>query len=61
MYDCGFYSILYMEHFNGKVMPNFENDVVPDFRRLLAASLIDNRDNQSDDVDVIMNEDLQQG
>nr|XP_051221937.1 ubiquitin-like-specific protease 1 [Lolium perenne] len=61
LYDCGFYSILYMEHFNGKVMPNFENDVVPDFRRLLAASLIDNRDNQSDDVDVIMNEDLQQG
>nr|XP_051221997.1 uncharacterized protein LOC127340266 [Lolium perenne] len=32
LYDCGFYSILYMEHFNGKVMPNFENDVVPDFR-----------------------------
>jgi hypothetical protein len=50
-----------MEHFNGKVMPNFENDVVPDFRRLLAASLIDNRDNQSDDVDLIINEDLQQG
>ncbi|KAM0923710.1 hypothetical protein ACQ4PT_005333 [Festuca glaucescens] len=61
LFDCGFYSILYMEHFNGKVMPNFENDAIPDFRRVLAASLIDNRDNQSEDVDLIMNEDLQQG
>jgi hypothetical protein len=50
-----------MEHFNGKVMPNFENDAIPDFRMVLAASLIDNRDNQSEDVDLIMNEDLQQG
>ncbi|KAM0890768.1 hypothetical protein ACQ4PT_026853 [Festuca glaucescens] len=50
LFDCGFYSILYMEHFNGKVMPNFENDAIPDFRRMLAASLID----------LIMNEDLQQ-
>ncbi|KAM0821849.1 hypothetical protein ACQ4PT_071901 [Festuca glaucescens] len=61
LFDCGFYSILYMEHFNGKVMPNFENDAIPDFRRVLVASLIDNRDNQSEDVDLIMNEDLQQG
>ncbi|KAM0832562.1 hypothetical protein ACQ4PT_064814 [Festuca glaucescens] len=59
-FDCGFYSILYMEHFNGKVMPNFENDAISDFRMMLAASLIDNRDNQSEDVDLIMNEDLQQ-
>ncbi|KAM0884639.1 hypothetical protein ACQ4PT_030878 [Festuca glaucescens] len=61
LFDCGFYSILYMEHFSGKVMPKFENDAIPDFRRVLAASLIDNRDNQSEDVDLIMNEDLQQG
>ncbi|KAM0904307.1 hypothetical protein ACQ4PT_018098 [Festuca glaucescens] len=61
LFDCGFYCILYMEHFNGKVMPTFENDAIPDFRRVLAASLIDNRDNQSEDVDLIMNEDLQQG
>ncbi|KAM0858361.1 hypothetical protein ACQ4PT_047884 [Festuca glaucescens] len=60
LFDCGFYSILYMEHFNGKVMSNFENDAILDFRRVLAASLIDNRDNQSEDVDLIMNEDLQQ-
>ncbi|KAM0832563.1 hypothetical protein ACQ4PT_064814 [Festuca glaucescens] len=60
LFDCGFYSILYMEHFNGKVMPNFENDAISDFRMMLAASLIDNRDNQSEDVDLIMNEDLQQ-
>ncbi|KAM0860728.1 hypothetical protein ACQ4PT_046390 [Festuca glaucescens] len=26
LFDCGFYSVLYMEHFNGKVMPNFESD-----------------------------------
>ncbi|KAM0850085.1 hypothetical protein ACQ4PT_053320 [Festuca glaucescens] len=61
LFDCGFYCILYMEHFNGKVMPTFENDAIPDFRRVLAASLIENRDNQSEDVDLIMNEDLQQG
>ncbi|KAM0827702.1 hypothetical protein ACQ4PT_068020 [Festuca glaucescens] len=30
-FDCGFYCILYMEHFNGKVMPTFENDAIPDF------------------------------
>ncbi|KAM0873539.1 hypothetical protein ACQ4PT_037997 [Festuca glaucescens] len=61
LFDCGFNSILYMEHFNGKVMPNFENDAILDFRRVLAASLIDNRDSQSEDVHLIMNEDLQQG
>ena len=58
-FDCGFFSILFMEHFTGKVMPDFDKITIPDMRRLLAASLIDSRDNQKDDIEAIMNEDLQ--
>ncbi|KAM0869830.1 hypothetical protein ACQ4PT_040414 [Festuca glaucescens] len=59
LFECGFYSILYMEYYSGKVMPKFENETIPDFRRVLAAGLIDNQDNQNEDVEEIMNEDLQ--
>jgi hypothetical protein len=50
-----------MEYYSGKVMPKFKNDTIPDFRRLLVASLIDNHDNRNEDVEEIMNEDLQHG
>ena len=60
-YDCGFFGILFMEYFTGKVMPDFNNITIPHLRRMLAASLIDNRDNQEDDIEEIMNEDLQKG
>ncbi|KAM0883488.1 hypothetical protein ACQ4PT_031593 [Festuca glaucescens] len=61
LFDCGFCSILYMEYYSGKVMPKFENEIILDFRRVLAVGLIGNRDNQNEDVEEIMNEDLQRG
>ncbi|KAM0871679.1 hypothetical protein ACQ4PT_039226 [Festuca glaucescens] len=30
-FDCGFYSILFMEYFNGKFIPKFDNEAIPDF------------------------------
>jgi Ulp1 family protease len=58
-FDCGFYAILYMEFFNGKIMSDIESGSVPNFRKLLAASLVETRDNHEDNVEEIMKEDLQ--
>lgn len=44
-FDCGFYSILYIEQFTGKMMPRFDVEDIPYFRKYLAANLISNRDN----------------
>uniref|UniRef100_A0ACD5XC32 Uncharacterized protein n=1 Tax=Avena sativa TaxID=4498 RepID=A0ACD5XC32_AVESA len=54
LYDCGFYNILYMEHYNAKIMPEIDNDSVLDFRKFLASILIDGRENHNDDVEKIM-------
>ena len=49
--------MLFMEHFNGKVMTDFDSSDIPDFRKIVAATLIDSRDNQVN-LMKIMEEDL---
>lgn len=58
-FDCGFFGILYMENFNAKVMLDFDNNAIPDLRKSIAASLIENREN-TDNVENILEEELQQ-
>uniref|UniRef100_A0ACD5XX05 Uncharacterized protein n=1 Tax=Avena sativa TaxID=4498 RepID=A0ACD5XX05_AVESA len=57
LFDCGFFGILFMENFNGKVMAEFDNKYCPDLRRTLAADLIEARENQ-DSVEKLMEEEL---
>ncbi|KAM0921496.1 hypothetical protein ACQ4PT_006788 [Festuca glaucescens] len=57
-FDCGFFSLLYMDHFTGKVMTEFDDKVIPDLRKYIAASLINNRDN-AESVEKLMNAELQ--
>ncbi|KAM0855463.1 hypothetical protein ACQ4PT_049751 [Festuca glaucescens] len=57
-FDCGFFSVMYMDQFNGKVMTDFDDKVIPDLRKYLAASLINNRDN-AELVDKLMDAELQ--
>jgi hypothetical protein len=57
-FDCGFYCILYIDQFTGKSMPDFTSEAIPDFRKILAASLINNRDN-AESVEKLMDEELQ--
>jgi hypothetical protein len=47
-----------MEHFNGKVMMEFDNNAIPDLRKVIAASLIDNRDNGDVSMENVMEEEL---
>uniref|UniRef100_A0ACD5YPB1 Uncharacterized protein n=1 Tax=Avena sativa TaxID=4498 RepID=A0ACD5YPB1_AVESA len=58
LFDYGFFGILFMENFNGKVMAEFDNNNnCPDLRRTLAAHLIEARENQ-DSVEKLMEEEL---
>jgi Ulp1 family protease len=57
-HDCGFFCILYIEHFNGKVMMEFGNNAIPNLRKVIAASLIDNRDNGDISLENVMEEEL---
>uniref|UniRef100_A0ACD5W495 Uncharacterized protein n=1 Tax=Avena sativa TaxID=4498 RepID=A0ACD5W495_AVESA len=57
LFDCGFFGILFMENFNGKVMAEFDNNYCPDLRRTLAADLIEARENQ-DSVEKLMEEEF---
>uniref|UniRef100_A0ACD5THM4 Uncharacterized protein n=1 Tax=Avena sativa TaxID=4498 RepID=A0ACD5THM4_AVESA len=57
LFDYGFFGILFMENFNGKVMAEFDNNYCPDLRRTLAADLIEARENQ-DSVEKLMEEEL---
>ncbi|KAM0897448.1 hypothetical protein ACQ4PT_022581 [Festuca glaucescens] len=41
LFDCGFFTILYMDKFAGKVMENFDENGIPYFRMILATDLID--------------------
>jgi hypothetical protein len=50
--------MLYMDHFNARIMLDFSNDDITDFRKILAASLINNRDNK-ESVEKLMEEQLQ--
>ncbi|KAM0926684.1 hypothetical protein ACQ4PT_003672 [Festuca glaucescens] len=57
-FDCGFFSLRYMDHFTGKVMAEFDDKVIPDLRKYIAASLINNRDN-AESVEKLMDAELQ--
>ncbi|KAM0926454.1 hypothetical protein ACQ4PT_003524 [Festuca glaucescens] len=58
LFDCGFFTQIFMENFDGKLMAHFDNNAIPDHRRLVVASLIENRDNGNDAVETVMDEDL---
>ncbi|KAM0852456.1 hypothetical protein ACQ4PT_051741 [Festuca glaucescens] len=45
LFDCEFFAQIFMENFDTKVMAQFDNNAIPDHRRLVAATLIENRDN----------------
>jgi hypothetical protein len=47
-----------MDQFTGKSMPEFISEAILDFRKILAASLINNRDN-AESVEKLMDEELQ--
>uniref|UniRef100_A0ACD5VBL9 Uncharacterized protein n=1 Tax=Avena sativa TaxID=4498 RepID=A0ACD5VBL9_AVESA len=57
LFDCGFFGILFMENFNGKVMAEFDNNYCPDLHKTLAADLIEARENQ-DSMEKLMEEEL---
>ncbi|CAM0947304.1 unnamed protein product [Alopecurus aequalis] len=54
-YDCGYFSMMYMSHFNGKVMQDFDQNI-PNFRKVLAAELIEERENNVDLLQIMENE-----
>ncbi|KAM0914864.1 hypothetical protein ACQ4PT_011238 [Festuca glaucescens] len=58
LFDCGFFTQIFMENFDGKLMAHFDNNAIPDHRRLVTASLIENRDNGNDAVETVMDENL---
>jgi hypothetical protein len=47
-----------MEHFNGKVMMEFDNNAILDICKVIAASLIDKRDNGDVYVEKVMEEEV---
>ncbi|KAM0835548.1 hypothetical protein ACQ4PT_062870 [Festuca glaucescens] len=47
-FDCGFFVILYMENFNGKIMKMFGQDYIPIFRKIVAAILFNKPPNEID-------------
>jgi hypothetical protein len=47
-----------MEHFNGKVMMEFDNNAIPNLHKVIATSLIENRDNGNVSVENVMEEEL---
>ncbi|KAM0930286.1 hypothetical protein ACQ4PT_001034 [Festuca glaucescens] len=51
-------NLIFMENFDGKLMAHFDNNAIPDHRRLVAASLIENMNNGNDAVETVMDEDL---
>ncbi|KAM0856902.1 hypothetical protein ACQ4PT_048813 [Festuca glaucescens] len=57
-FDCGFFAQLFMENFDTKVMAQFDNNAIPDHRRLVAATLIENRDNGQFAVEKLMEDEL---
>ncbi|KAM0881745.1 hypothetical protein ACQ4PT_032754 [Festuca glaucescens] len=58
LFDCGFFAQLFMENFDTKVMAQFDNNAIPDHRRLVAATLIENRDNGQFAVEKLMEDEL---
>ena len=50
--------MIYMEKFNTKVMAQFDNNAIPDYRRRVASTLIDSRDNGDASLEKLMEEQL---
>ena len=48
--------MLYMEHFNVKIMMDFNVDDMPSYCMVVAAKLIDSRDNQGNLVKIMEEE-----
>jgi hypothetical protein len=57
-FDCGFFSILFIKGFSGKLMVEFDNNVIPDLRKVITASLIEKRDNGDVAIETIMEAEL---
>jgi hypothetical protein len=53
-FDCGFFSILFIEGFNGKLMVEFDNNAIPDLRKVITTSLIENMDNGDVAIEAVM-------
>ncbi|KAM0920103.1 hypothetical protein ACQ4PT_007752 [Festuca glaucescens] len=47
-FDCGFFVILYMENFDGKIMKLFGPEYIPIFRKIVAATLFNSPPNEID-------------
>ncbi|KAM0837502.1 hypothetical protein ACQ4PT_061619 [Festuca glaucescens] len=47
-FDCGFFMVLYMDKFHGKVMENFDENGIPYFRMILATDFITHPMNRED-------------
>ncbi|KAM0894300.1 hypothetical protein ACQ4PT_024571 [Festuca glaucescens] len=58
LFDCGFFSQLFMDNFDAKVMAHFGNNAIPDHRKAVTASLIEARDNGDVVVESVMEEEL---
>ncbi|KAM0877230.1 hypothetical protein ACQ4PT_035635 [Festuca glaucescens] len=56
LFDCGFFTILYMDKFDGKVMENFNENGILYFRMILATDLIDHPMNTEDSAKVFEEE-----
>ena len=57
-FDCGFFGILYMMGFSGKVMAEFDNSACPDLCMSIAAELIGGRTNL-ESLEELMEKELQ--
>ncbi|CAM0949375.1 unnamed protein product [Alopecurus aequalis] len=49
-YDCGFFAMLYMENFDGKIMKHFEQSCVTMHRKVVASDLFLHPENEIDSV-----------
>jgi hypothetical protein len=52
----GFFTQIFMENFDGILFAYFDNRAIPDNRKLSALSLVDERHNGNDVVELIMDE-----
>ncbi|KAM0863407.1 hypothetical protein ACQ4PT_044612 [Festuca glaucescens] len=56
LFDCGFFTVLYMDKFNGKVMENFDENGIPYFCMILATDFINHPMNTEDSAKVFEEE-----
>ncbi|KAM0874117.1 hypothetical protein ACQ4PT_037607 [Festuca glaucescens] len=56
LFDCGFFTVLYMDKFDGKVMENFDENGIPYFGMILATDFINHPMNTEDSAKVFEEE-----